>query len=131
MTKTEYQNLYRTKESDEQAMIFEWCAWNMGRYPELELLYHIPNGGKRSKPEAARFKREGVKAGVPDLCLPVARRGFHGLYIELKAEGGVVSDAQEKWIAGLKRQNYCAFVVYGAAAAIKALEFYLGGEKEK
>lgn len=43
----------------------------------------------------------------------------------------MVSEAQRKWIADLKRQNYCAFVVYGAAAAIKALEFYLGGEKEK
>ena len=120
--KTEYQTLCHTSESEEQAAIFEWCAWNRGKYPELELLYHIPNGGKRGKAEAARFKREGVKAGVPDLCLPVARRGFHGLYIELKAEKG---------IAELKRQNYCAFVAYGAAAAIKALAFYLGGEKSE
>ena len=129
--KTEYQSLCRTSESEEQAAIFEWCALNRGKYPELELLYHIPNGGKRSKAEAARFKREGVKAGVPDLCLPVARRGFHGLYIELKAEKGVVSAEQKKWIAELKRQNYCAFVAYGAAAANKALTFYLGGEKSE
>lgn len=129
--KTACQNPCRTSESEEQAAIFEWCAWNRGKYPELELLYHIPNGGKRSKAEAARFKREGVKAGVPDLCLPVARRGFHGLYIELKAEKGVVSAEQKKWIAELKRQNYCTFVAYGAAAAIKELVFYLGGEKSE
>lgn len=53
--------------------------------PELQYMYHVPNGGKRDKATAAVLKRQGVKAGVPDIMLPAARAGYHGLYIELKA----------------------------------------------
>ena len=36
-------------------------------------MFRIPNGGSRHPAEAARLKAQGVKAGVPDLCIPVAR----------------------------------------------------------
>ena len=71
-------------EDEEQMAVMEWAQLQMGRWPELEWLYHIPNGGKRGKIEAARFKAMGVKAGVPDLCLPVPMGRYHGLYIEMK-----------------------------------------------
>ena len=64
-------------ESEEQQTLFSWATMQSGRYPELRLLYHIPNGGSRGKAEAGRFKAEGVKSGVPDLCLPVARGAYH------------------------------------------------------
>lgn len=64
-------------ESIEQQNLFEWAKIFSGKYPELTLLYHIPNEGKRSLKEGARMKAEGLKAGVPDLCLPVARGGYH------------------------------------------------------
>ena len=67
-------------ESEEQICLFQWAQYQSGRYPELELMYHIPNGGSRNKYEAANLKLQGVKAGVPDICLPVARGKFHGLY---------------------------------------------------
>lgn len=51
---------------------------------ELALLHHIPNGGARSKATAGRLKAEGVKAGIPDICLPVPKNGYGALYIELK-----------------------------------------------
>lgn len=60
-------------EANEQEALFRWTVFVRGRFPEIELLYHIPNGGSRNKLEAANLKRQGVKAGVPDLCLPVAR----------------------------------------------------------
>ena len=72
-------------EEGEQITLFEWVNWMSGRIPELEMLLHIPNGGKRNKLEAIRLKREGVRAGVPDLFLPVARGKYHGMFVELKA----------------------------------------------
>lgn len=72
-------------EAQEQMTLFSWAAMQSGKYPELNLLYHVPNGGSRHKAEAGRLRAEGVKAGVPDLCLPVARGQYHGLYIELIA----------------------------------------------
>ena len=111
-------------ESQEQQLLFEWA--------ELALMYHIPNGGSRSKSEAGRFRAEGVKAGVPDICLPVARGGYHGLYIELKrVKGGRVSTAQQGWIAALRDQGYCACVCKGWDAAAGVIKKYLENKIEK
>ena len=60
-------------ELTEQQAVMEWAEYQTGRYPELKLLYHIPNEGKRSVVNGANLKKAGLKKGVPDLCLPVAR----------------------------------------------------------
>lgn len=115
-------------ESAEQAAVFQWAAYRTGVYPELDLLYHVPNGGSRNPIEAARLKAQGVKAGVPDLVLPVARGKHHGLYIELKRQkGGRLSDDQKKWLDELTEQGYLAVRCDGAEAAIKTIEDYLRG----
>jgi hypothetical protein len=67
-----------------QVALFQWASLNTGKYPELEDLFAIPNGGKRDKRTAAKMRAEGVKAGMPDICLPHARGGYHAYYIELK-----------------------------------------------
>ena len=72
-------------ESGHQEALFSWAAYRTGLMPELQYMYHVPNGGKRDKATAAVLKRQGVKAGVPDIMLPAARAEYHGLYIELKA----------------------------------------------
>ena len=77
-------------EAQHQALLIKWTQLPSIReqYPELKLLHHIPNGGKRDSIEAKHLKIQGVKSGVPDLCLPVARKNYHALYIELKTETG-------------------------------------------
>lgn len=113
-------------EGQEQAILFSWAAMTAGRRPELRLLFHIPNGGERRKSEAARFRAEGVKAGVPDLFLPVARGRWHGLFVELKRQkGGRVSEAQREWQEALTAQGYLARVAYGWKEAAALIEHYL------
>lgn len=98
----------------------------MGRWPELGLMHHIPNGGGRSPREAAHLKAQGVKAGVPDIFLPVARHGYHGLYIELKRrEGGRVSPEQNEMIAALREQGFRVEVCRGWEAARDVIEEYM------
>ena len=75
-----------TSEHEHQKAVIEWAEVKSGQYPELRLLYAIPNGGHRHKAVAAKLKAEGVKPGVPDLCLPVRRGEYSGLYIEMKAK---------------------------------------------
>ncbi len=84
-----------------QQAVFEWANLACRSYPELLLLYAVPNGGKRSIRAAAYMKSEGMKAGVPDVCLPVPRQNFGALYIEHKAEDGRLTPAQELWIERL------------------------------
>lgn len=115
-------------EDEEQIWLFSWAKLNSGKWPELELMHHIPNGGKRSKSEAARFKAMGVKRGVSDIFLPVARGGFHGLYIELKAKDGKVDAAQKEWIAAVRKQGYYGAVCFGGGLAADLIQKYLKGE---
>lgn len=114
-------------EGNEQEALFRWAAFVSGRFPEIDLLYHIPNGGSRNRIEAANLKRQGVKAGVPDLCLPVARANWHGLYIEMKAGKNTTTEKQEEWISALRGQNYAAEVCYGWERAAEVITKYLEG----
>lgn len=113
-------------ESAEQQCLFRWAQFQSGRFPELALLYHVPNGGSRKKAEAGRFRAEGMKAGVPDLCLPVARGGYHGLYIELKRlKGSKTNGKQTEWLEELTKQGYYTALCKGWEAAAKVIEEYL------
>ena len=117
---------YIPTESEEQSMLFEWAELSRTRYPELALLFHVPNGSNKSHFQATKFKREGLKAGVPDLCLPVARQGYHALYIEMKrSNGGRLSEAQKWWLENLQKQGNKAVVCKGFAEAVSIIENYL------
>jgi hypothetical protein len=118
-------------ESDHQQALFVWSKLMQAQYPELSLLHAIGNGGKRNLIEAVRMKREGVKAGVSDIFLPVARGEFHGLYIELKVKGGKTSPSQEWWIVQTTKQGYYSTVCYGWVEASEVLKRYLGEEIKK
>lgn len=107
-------------ESQEQMAVVDWCEWK--HLP----LFAIPNGGKRELQTAVRLKAEGVKAGVPDLMLPIASKCFHGLFIEMKKpKGGQVSPKQQEWLDLLNANGYRAVVCRGAEEAIREIEAYL------
>ena len=114
----------KTEDTEQQAVI-HWAKMTAGCWPALELLHHIPNGGSRNKVEAAKLKRMGVLAGVPDLHLPVARAGYNGLYIEMKyGNGRLLASQKEFLIRAARFNNYCA-VCYTAEDAIAVLQNYL------
>ena len=117
-------------EGNEQETLFDWAALARCRFPELDLLYHIPNGGSRNRLEAANLRRQGVKSGVPDLCLPVARGGYHGLYIEMKYGKNKTSENQNKWLVDLRAQDYAIAVCYGWQEAQQVITDYLERRKQ-
>lgn len=114
-------------EGPEQVALYSWKHANRRKYQGLGLLHHIPNGGNRSGSEGARFKAEGVKPGVSDNFLPVSRRGFHGLYIEMKPQKkfkSTVSAYQRDFIIDVRAEGYAALVTYGAKSAIEVIQWY-------
>lgn len=115
-------------ESQEQINLFKWAGFASCKYPELDLMYHIPNGGKRDLGTAIKLKAEGVKAGVPDIHLPVARGGYIGLYIELKAGKNKATDNQKGWLERLAKQGHRTCVCYGWESASEVLIKYLEGK---
>lgn len=112
-------------EAEEQMIIFRWAAYMKQQKPELALLYHVPNGGKRDIGTAKKLKYEGVKAGVPDIVLPVSRGGYHGLYIELKVGKNKPTKEQKEWLEALKQEGYYTTWCIGSNQAIKIIEEYL------
>ena len=116
---------YTPHEAREQEVFIQWCTLEASKYKGLDLIYAIPNGGSRNSIEARNLKLQGVKAGVPDLFLPVARKGKHGLYIEMKRkEGGRLSDYQKEWLAKLAEQGYETVVCEGFEEAVEVIEAY-------
>ncbi len=112
-------------EHAEQVALFRWAEFARARLPELALLFAIPNGGHRHKAIAAKLKAEGVRRGVPDLCLPVPRNGAHGLWIELKTQTGRPTPEQQIWIHALRREGYAAKICRGWEEARSVIENYL------
>lgn len=113
-------------EQVEQEALFRWAAYNQGRLPELAGMYHIANEGKRSRASGGILRAMGMKRGVPDICLPVARGGYHALYIEMKRrEGGKLSADQAEWIDWLNVHGSLAVRCDGWEAAARVIEEYM------
>ncbi len=101
-------------------------AWFRDRYPDLAaVFFSIPNGGARDPVTAKRLKDEGALAGVPDLFLSAARRGHHGLFLELKTQRGTVRKAQRAIHSELLAQGYAVVVARGYDEAKAAILHYL------
>lgn len=87
----------RDSEHEEQKALFTWLNDTAPAMPDLAKAFAIPNGGYRNIRTAGRLKAEGVKPGIPDVMLLVAREHYHGLMIEMKKPGGVLSPSQADW----------------------------------
>lgn len=117
----------RELEHNEQKALFRW-AWAMkSKYPQLgtTLLHAIPNGGDRDPRVAAKLKAEGAKAGVVDVKLAVARGGYHGLYIEMKAGDNKPTPEQEEFIRLARAEGYRCEVCYSWHAASEVIIEYM------
>lgn len=111
----------------EQQEQFRVVAWI---HRQNLIVHHSPNGGYRDYREGAKFKRLGVSAGYPDLHLPYARKGFHGLFIELKrVKGGRLSDPQIFWRDFLMKEGYAWYEAKGADECINIIQDYLDLQK--
>lgn len=119
------------KEHAEQKALFIWAGLQAKARPELGLMFAIPNGGHRHPAVAGQLKAEGVKPGVPDIFLAVARNGFHGLFVEMKrTKGGTLTDDQKVVIPQLKAQGFAVEVCKGWLEAKKVIEGYLDSKPE-
>ena len=110
-------------EHDEQVALIRWA--DMSELPELQLLFAIPNGGQRHPAVARKLRDEGLRAGVPDLFLPVARGNYHGLFIEMKVGRNKPTANQTGWIRALRWQGYRVEICYGYEEARVMIENYL------
>lgn len=112
-----------------QASIIEWSAWmGVSKYPELKMLFAVPNGLFTTAASAGKAKAEGLKSGVPDLILPVPRGGHTGMALELKVGKNKPSDNQLWWLRNLHSYGWYTVVCWTYEDAVAAFEEYLDGK---
>ena len=124
-------------EHSEQVALFNWAKVMEGRHPQLKMMFAIPNGGLRNIRVAMKLKKEGVKAGIPDIFLAVPRHlpnptrdvfTLYGLFIEMKFGKNKTSRNQQGWIEALIAEGYAVEVCYSFEEAKQAIIGYLGLE---
>jgi len=119
-------------EHSQQVALFQQCALHFDKYPQLKLMFAIPNANSH------KMVSEGVRGSVPDIFLPYSiyefgKNTYHGLFIELKIESrrieknGGCSNDQLKWLAALENAGYFCAVCYGWQDAWRVIEEYLNG----
>lgn len=136
------ESVAKADEGSQQLALFVWLSGQARIDPIYALPYHIANGDSRGDTDLSRsiaggrLKGQGVKAGVPDIHFPVARRGYHSLYIEMKRPGlrpktekspRGTSDKQDRWIAALMAQGNCVAICYEWTEARDVFLWYLHG----
>lgn len=116
----------RHLEDDEQRSLFHWLrAVRWKDRPLTKYAWHCWNGGKRNPKEAARMVGLGVKPGVPDVTMAIARHSFHGLYIELKVGNNRLTDSQKEVQSMLIEEGYCVRLAYSWHEAARFVCDYL------
>jgi hypothetical protein len=117
----------RKKESQLQQSCVEWFRFSFPQFKQL--LFAIPNGGKRNIITAMTMKREGVVAGVPDLFLSIPRNEFHGFYIEMKHGKNTLTEQQELFFNSAKKNNYKCEVITSLDQFIREVTYYINSNK--
>ena len=126
-------------ESQIQSAVIAWfkVACKGLHVTDERLLYHIRNqgstGSRRGHIHGAIYKGMGLRAGVPDLFLAVARCkqtvAYYGLFIEMKTDGGRLSDAQREMHPLLRSEGYMVVVAKSFDEAVNFIVDYLGGAR--
>ena len=106
-------------EDVEQEAVIDYC-----RLLSIPII-HIPNEGKRSKSYASKLKRMGLAKGFPDLFIPLAKKGAHGLFVELKVGNNKTTEEQREWLSLLRDNGYAAYVCRGFQSAKNCIDEYL------
>ena len=97
-----------------------FVSWIRRTFPDV-LIFHVPNGGRRSITQAMKFQKMGVVPGIPDLYIPAWQ-----LWIEMKrTKGGSLSKDQKDIIAYLESIGDTVIVGKGWEDARKKVLHFL------
>ena len=91
------------------------------------VVIHIANEGSRTSQYGRRLKQMGMMPGVADLFVALARRGYHGAWLELKSRDGIISFKQKAFLENMADQGYYTKVCFSLDEAIEVMKWYAYG----
>jgi len=95
------------------------------------LWFHCPNEIKAKPHYLAKRRRQGVKSGVPDICILEPNKLYNGLFIELKVGYNKASDNQNKWLLELQKRGYKTLLTHSFDEFIDVVDDYFKKDVEK
>jgi len=116
----------RNEEHETQVAFFNFIKMFEDSHKELKYIFAVPNGGKRTEFVAKKMKAEGTKRGVPDICVPIPKNNYCGLWIEFKSSTGRQSEEQKDFQKFLEINGYAYKICRTSAEGIEELQKYLG-----
>jgi hypothetical protein len=119
----------KSKESSEQIKIFEWIKQNEEAYPVLKTIFHTPNSFFGTNFGIVMWlKKLGMRKGVYDIIVPIAKNGYSSLWIEMKKEKGKLTSEQKMFseLINTYSDSPTKFeVFYDADSCILSIKEYL------
>lgn len=109
-TKAKKTQVPEITETEIQKQCIAWFSSQYRKIWEQGLLIHIANERHCSLRRGKELKDMGVRKGVPDLQLFVAKKGFHGLLIEMKQPGRYARPEQRELMDNLTLEGYLCVV---------------------
>ncbi len=85
---------------------------------------HFPNEGRRSPRYGKLLKDLGMRPGVSDLFIPLARKGYIGAWIELKTPKGIVTALQKEFLMDMEQQGHYTAICRSIEDGIKTIGWY-------
>lgn len=121
----------------EAALQIKVCNYLRDTFPGVLFHSDASSGALASAGVASMNARIQFSSGMPDLYIFAACKGFHGLFLELKADGvqiyrrdGLLRknehvEAQAVMLQALHDRGYCALFAIGYDNAISIINKYL------
>lgn len=123
--------MIRTRTSPEfqhQVALMNWASLFSQTYPALKLLRGSMNGVHLTAAQAGKAKAAGMLKGEHDITLPVARGGYHGLSIELKAGKNKPTKEQLEYGSMLEAEGWKVAYAWDWQEAAGIIQKYLDGK---
>lgn len=116
-------------EAQEQKLFVQWFRKS---HPKLSRSLRVSlNGSLGHGAKAARrvsgLKGQGFVTGESDIFIAVPASEFHGLFIEMKVIGGVVSPEQRDYLTYMRNLGYATAICYSGNEAIAEFKAYYRG----
>ena len=116
---------------NEESKIQQACIkWFDLQYPQYsQILFSVPNGGKRNVVTASIMKKEGVRRGVLDIffakCILKENAFKIGLFIEIKTKDGKLSKEQKEFIKKVEAEGFKCEICRSLDEFMKVINEYL------
>lgn len=108
-------------EHNEQVGLFQALAY----HPEMRWVFAVPNGFYSSPAQKSKMKKEGLKSGVWDIFAAYPRKGYHGLFVEMKFGHNQLTQEQVEFGNDMEKEGYLCRVAYNWQEAYKILTEYM------